>query len=315
MYAPRAGEGGLGRENSDFCLIFGIPSWLTPSRDRSGQRWPPSGMPYVATEAGSRFTATCRELSPPSSPFPPPFFLCFLGFSWITPLFLWRVPGRLFVAGNTCHFPFLSSPFLFLSLSFFPLFTFPLPWVSLDAFVIAGNPSPLFFGVSLDACVVAGNTFLSSLSFFSSLLSLPLPPVGTLEWDATGAPGLPTRCSDATRGSFLALLLLYRHLKYAFPRGGACVCVTLVVTGIQLDCFVPFSAGGQSHVAVDCPTKRAAMWLISGRDAFWTYLLGCGVDKLSLQSSGKGLMSSADVHVRRQPVASTPTCEFGPFSV
>ena len=38
------------------------------------------------------------------------------------------------------------------------------------------------------------------------------------------------------------------------------------------------------------------MWLISGRDAFWTYLLGCGVDKLSLQSSGKRLVSSADVH-------------------
>ena len=107
----------------------------------------------------------------------------------------------------------------------------------------------------------------------------------------------------------LALTLAFR-----LPSGRR-VCVTLVVTGIQLDCFVPFSAGGQSHVAVDCPTKRAAMWLISGRDAFWTYLLGCGVDKLSLQSSGKGLMSSADVHVRRQPVASTPTCEFGPFSV
>ena len=39
------------------------------------------------------------------------------------------------------------------------------------------------------------------------------------------------------------------------------------------------------------------MWLISGRDAFWTYLLGCGVDKLSLQSSSrKGPVSSADVH-------------------
>ena len=34
---PTAGEGGLGRENSDFYLNFGIPSWLMPSRDRSGQ--------------------------------------------------------------------------------------------------------------------------------------------------------------------------------------------------------------------------------------------------------------------------------------
>ena len=49
-----------------------------------------------------------------------------------------------------------------------------------------------------------------------------------------------------------------------------CVCVcALVVTGIL---FELSSAGGQSHIAVDCPTKRATMWLISGRDAFWTYL-------------------------------------------
>ena len=32
-----ASVGGLGRENSDFCLIFGIPSWLTPLRDHSGR--------------------------------------------------------------------------------------------------------------------------------------------------------------------------------------------------------------------------------------------------------------------------------------
>ena len=36
-YVPRAGEGGLGRTYDDFCLIFGIPSWLMPLRDRSGQ--------------------------------------------------------------------------------------------------------------------------------------------------------------------------------------------------------------------------------------------------------------------------------------
>ena len=36
-YVPTAGEGGLGRENSDVCLIFGIPSWLMPLRDRSGR--------------------------------------------------------------------------------------------------------------------------------------------------------------------------------------------------------------------------------------------------------------------------------------
>ena len=37
MYVPTAGEGGLGRENSDFVSILGIPSWLMPLRDRSGQ--------------------------------------------------------------------------------------------------------------------------------------------------------------------------------------------------------------------------------------------------------------------------------------
>ena len=134
-----ASVGGLGRTSDDLCLIFGIPSWLMPLRDRSGQRWQPSGKPYVvaATKACSRFFGTCRELSPPSSPFPSPFFLSLLsgvflnGILRISPLFLWCVPGRLFVAGNT----FLSLLSLSLPLSFFPslfpLFTLFLgcPWM------------------------------------------------------------------------------------------------------------------------------------------------------------------------------------------
>ena len=157
-----------------------------PLRDRSGQRWQPSGKPYVvaATEVCSRFIGTCRELSPFSPPPLPPFLSLLPGVFLnatlrITPLFLWCVPGRLFVAGNTCLFLFsllsLSLPlsfFLSFSLSFLP------PWVSLDSFVIAGNLLLSSFGVSLDACVVAGNTFLSFLSFFlvspyPSLLSAP----------------------------------------------------------------------------------------------------------------------------------------------
>ena len=34
---PQRTAGGLGRTSDDFCLIFGIPSWLMPLRDRSGQ--------------------------------------------------------------------------------------------------------------------------------------------------------------------------------------------------------------------------------------------------------------------------------------
>ena len=142
---PRAGVGGLGRANSDFCFIFGIPSWLMPLRDRSGQRWQPSGKPYVvaATKACSRFIATCRELSPPL-PLPSPFlsllFGVFLnGILRITPFFLWCVPGRLFVAGNTCLFlfsplPFSSSLFLSFFLSFLssPSFLLGCPWMLLS---------------------------------------------------------------------------------------------------------------------------------------------------------------------------------------
>ena len=138
------------------------------------------GSPWASRTWSQRpkFVQACRELSP-FSPFPSPFLSLLPGVFLnatlrITPLFLWCVSGRLFVAGNTCLFLFsllsLSLPlsfFLSFSLSFLP------PWVSLDAFVIAGNLLLSSFGVSLDACVVAGNTFLSFLSFFSSL---PTPP-------------------------------------------------------------------------------------------------------------------------------------------
>ena len=143
-----------------------------PLRDRSGQRWPPSGMPYVvaATEVCSRFIGTCRELSPPSFPFPPLSFLAFWGFpEWETQ----DHPFLSLVCPWTIPFPFLSSPFLSLSLSFFLSFlsTFLPPWVSLDAFVIAGNPSPLFLW-----CVLGRmRRSWEHLPFFSypSLLSGP----------------------------------------------------------------------------------------------------------------------------------------------
>ena len=89
-----AGEGGLGRTSDDFCPIFGIPSWLMPLRDRSGQRWQPSGKPYVvaATKVCSRLIGVCWSLSPPPPPTLPFSFLAFWGFpEW-----------------NTQDFPFLS---------------------------------------------------------------------------------------------------------------------------------------------------------------------------------------------------------------
>ena len=80
---PRAGVGGLGRENSDFVssLEFQVGSclYVTAAVEAASH----IGTAYVAAaaEVCSRFIGTCRELSPPSSLFPSPFFLCFLGFS------------------------------------------------------------------------------------------------------------------------------------------------------------------------------------------------------------------------------------------
>ena len=153
------------------------------------------GTAYVvaATEVCSRFIGTCRELSPPL-PLPSPFlsllFGAFLnGLLRITPFFLWCVPGRLFVAGNTCLFSFLSSPFLSLSLSFFLSFFLSFlssPPSSLGVrgcFCHSWEPFSSLPLVCPWTLVFPPSPFLSSFSF--SLLSLPPPPVGTLEWVAT----------------------------------------------------------------------------------------------------------------------------------
>ena len=111
----------------------------------------------------------------------------------------------------------------------------------------------LFFWVSLDVFVIAGNTFFCFPLFFFFLLnfhlfSLPLPPVGTLEWTLLGAPGLTTRCKDATREEK--------------PPLGRRVCVTLEITGILLECtawfLIPWTAGGRSTIASLLPTKTLA---------------------------------------------------------
>ena len=82
---------------------------------------------------------------------------------------------------------------------------------------------------------------------------------------------------------------------------GRRVCVTLGITGILSDCsrfwcFELFSRGTAWLVTVAVQRRGCYKSLIWILDAESTYLLGCGVDKLSLQSSRKGLVSSADAH-------------------
>ena len=78
---PERTADGLRHKKWDVCLIFGIPSWLMPLRDRSGQ--PTISARHkvtTAVKASFRFIGTCGELSP-LLPLPSPFFPCFLGFS------------------------------------------------------------------------------------------------------------------------------------------------------------------------------------------------------------------------------------------
>ena len=85
-------------------------------------------------------------------------------------------------------------------------------------------------------------------------------------------------------------------LALRLPEGRR-VCVPLVVTGILLNCILVILSRGTAWLVTVAVQRRGCykslIWIL---DAESTYLLGCGVDKLSLQSSRKGPMSSADVH-------------------
>ena len=56
--------------------------------------------------------------------------------------------------------------------------------------------------------------------------------------------------------------------------------------------------GGNPTLQLIAQRRGLQVWLISGRDAFWTYLLGCGVYKLLFNFSGKVLVSSDAVICR-----------------
>ena len=229
----------------------------------------------TAVKASLRSIGTCGELSPLlPCPLSPLSFLAFWGFpEWKTqghPFPSLVCPWTVLRSWEHLPFPFLSSPFLSLSLSFFlfSLSTFLPPWVSLDAFVIAGNPSPLFF-----RCVLGRSRrsweHLPSFSFL--FLVYPRPSLLSGPWLGLllGAPGLPSRSLlDATRGSWPCY-----YFESCLPSGRR-VCVTLGVIGMLLHSFV-LSRGllramnTLEGIAQRRPFHRVVIFL---RDASGTYL-------------------------------------------
>ena len=122
-----------------------------PLGDRSGQRWQPSGKPYVvaATEVCSRFIGTCRDLSPLLPlPFPLSFFASW-GFPECNtqdhPSLSLVCPWTLVRSWEHLPFSFFSplpfSPSLFLS---FLLSLLPPSLGVPGCFCHSWEPSPLF---------------------------------------------------------------------------------------------------------------------------------------------------------------------------
>ena len=145
----------------------------------------------------------------------------------------WCVPARLFVAGNTCSLPFLSSS---LSLSLFPLslplslslsFSFSFSLFSLSCFPLPSylgvpgcfrhswEPFSSSPGVSLDACAVAGNTFFSFPFFFFFPLLSPYPSLPRARCFHTQK----RRCNRfSMRSGFIGSCLLLLVPFSSFPR-------------------------------------------------------------------------------------------------
>ena len=134
------------------------------------------------------------------------------------------------------------------------------------------------FPFSLGFSVIGNHPLLSCLVLFSCLLSVPLA----------------CKCTRAHQPPSLALP----------PFREACVRVTLGIIGN----LKVWNRGTAWLVTVAVQRRGCYKSLIWILDAESTYLLGCGVDKLLLQSSRKGLMSSADVHATSSPCRSLDRC-------
>ena len=110
-----------------------IPSWFMPLRDRSGQRWQPSGKPYVvaATKACSRFIGTCRTLR-----------CTYIVHTLTRQVFLGRCNGVWFHRFPSPPFGSPFHPFPFTHFFFLCLFMSSLascPFISLLSFFCAYN--------------------------------------------------------------------------------------------------------------------------------------------------------------------------------
>ena len=133
-WCPERTVAGSCHKNSDFCLIFGIPRWLMPYT--RPQR---SKQPAIWAQGDHSSQSSLEPVNPPPPPSLPLSFFAFWGFpEWNTQ----DLPSLSLVCPWTIvrsweHLPFSPLPFspsLFLSFSLSSLH--PLPWVSLDAFVI-----------------------------------------------------------------------------------------------------------------------------------------------------------------------------------
>ena len=199
----------------------------------------------------------------------------------------------------------------------------PLHLVPLSSLPLHTPLFPLFFHVLLSSCLVISSfssfartvvpalvcTCTSTYSTFKHRFQVA--QVFTMRWTSSVVPVHLVPLSFQPHAPLSRLVLLSclifslvrahvhigPHLSFSPPLGEACVCVCAPCSHRDPNgLFFFFSRGTAWLVTVAVQRRGCYKSLIWILDAESTYLLGCGVDKLSLQSSRKGLMSSADVH-------------------